>query len=101
MQRDRPTQEILFPKRKMTEEPPKKRRKQNKNEQQDSDKAQNTKRAVKRVESANDPTLLPQVFQIFQFSANFSEKVLSTTGSCQRPLRPCTRIVKRPHRALT
>ena len=46
----------------MSEEPPKKKRKHNKNDLQEPDKAQNTKRAVKRVESANNPSLLPQVF---------------------------------------
>ena len=80
----------------MSEEPPKKKRKHNKNDLQESDKAQNTKRAVKRVESANNPSLLPQVFPSLKIFANFSEKVLPTTSSCQRPLRSCTRLVYFP-----
>ena len=80
----------------MNKEPPRKKRKPNKNDSQESDKSQNTKRAVKRVESANNPSLLPRVYYSFKIFAHFAEKVLPTTSSCQRPLRSCTRLVYFP-----
>lgn len=58
----------------MSEEPPKKKRKQTMNDSQEPDKAQHTKRAVKRVESANNPSLLPQVFHSQKFSLIFFQK---------------------------
>ena len=69
----------------MSEEPPKKKRKQTKNEKLELKQDQNTKRFEKRVESASNPTLFPQVFNPLNF-AKILEKVLPTTSACQCPL---------------
>jgi len=73
-------------KKAMSEEPPRKKRRQTMNQTFDANRSKDSVKHAKRVQSASDPTQMPQAHNSSQFSLIFSEKVLSTTGTCECPL---------------